>query len=89
LSDSFAFAADSASNPARRLAAITPSDTVDLTEIPKALWVAVGGTVTLVGVGDVANAGTALGTLPAGTLIPVRARRVRATGTSATLVGLF
>lgn len=87
--DQFSFQADSPDAPARKLLAVTPNDSTDLTDIPKALWVSGAGTVNVVGVGDVANTGTALGSLAVGTIIPVRVRRVRATGTTATLIGLY
>jgi hypothetical protein len=85
----YRMSADSAAAPARRLGAVTPNDSTDLTDIPKALWVSVAGTLNVVAVNDVANTGTALGTLPVGTLVPVRVRRVRATGTTATVVALY
>lgn len=62
---------------------VTPSDTQDLTNVSRGLWVGAAGdvavillsgsTVTLVGV-------------TAGTLIPIRASRVLATGTTATSI---
>jgi hypothetical protein len=75
--------------PSRRFGAVAPSDTLDLTTIPKALWVSVAGTVAAIGVDDTGSSGVPFGTLAAGTLIPIRARRVMATGTTATLVALY
>lgn len=89
MSDALSFMPPAPSDPVWRTGAIVPSDTTDLAEIPKALWVSVGGTLNVSGVGDVANTGTALGTLIAGTVVPVRVRRVRATGTTATVIGLY
>lgn len=89
MSDSFSFTQDSAANPARRLGAVTPNDATDLAEIPKALWVSVAGTLNVVGAGDVTNTGTALGSLVVGAVVPIRVRRVRATGTTATVVALY
>ena len=67
--------------PARDAAAVTPSDATDLTVMPRAIYVggtgnlalrmAGGQTVTLTGV-------------QAGSLLPLRAARVLATGTTAT-----
>lgn len=75
---------------ARRAVAVTPSDSVDLpTLTPKALWVAGAGAVTIIPVGDPTNTPVALGDLPVGTVIPIRARRVMATGTSATVLALY
>ncbi len=89
MSDSFASHADTAEAPARRAAAVVPNDGADLAEVPKCLWVAAAGTVSIVAVNDAGNAGTAMGNLPAGAVIPVRVRRVRATGTTAALVAFY
>ncbi|MEQ1770388.1 MAG: hypothetical protein ABL879_11165 [Devosia sp.] len=72
--------------PAANAFAITPNDSTDLEELCRALYVGsagnisvvlkLGATVTFVGV-------------PAGSILPVRAVRVRATGTTAgSLLGL-
>lgn len=74
---------------ARRLLAVVPNDAADLPEIPKALWIMAPGTLKIVGADDASNAGTSMGDLPAGTVVPVRARRVLATGTTATVVALL
>lgn len=89
MADSALFASDGADAPARKLLTITPNDATDLTDVAKALWVVSAGSVNIVAVNDVANTGTAMGTLPAGCMIPVRTRRVRASGTTATLVALY
>lgn len=89
MADNFAFVSDGADMPARRLLAVTPNDSTDLTDIPKALWISAAGTVNLVAASDVANTGTPMGTLAVGTIIPVRVRRVRATGTTATVIALY
>ncbi|QQQ19555.1 hypothetical protein JIP62_05540 [Brevundimonas vitis] len=67
-------------SPARRAEAVTPSDTVDLTTYAKALYLGVGGDLTLIPAGS-----TAAVTLKnhAGGYVPVQARRVLATGTTA------
>lgn len=79
---------DHAFAPARRLAAVTPSDTADLQPGPaKALWIAAAGTLSVIAADD--SAAVALGSLGAGTLVPVRAKRIMATGTSATVVALL
>ena len=65
---------------------ITPSDATDLPQVVRALYV--GGTGD-VKVNDVnGNAATFVG-LPTGIILPIRAYRIMATGTTATnLVGL-
>ena len=68
--------------PATRALAVTPSDTVDLTWISRALYVGVAGDVKV----DMADSGTGIvfKAVPAGTFMPIRAKRVYATGTTAT-----
>jgi hypothetical protein len=79
--DQFSNSADSVSAPARRAAAVTPSDSVALAAIPKALYVGSGGSVVARGVDDTAD--VTFVNVGAGTILPLRARYVRATGTSA------
>lgn len=75
------------SSPASRGVAITPSDTTDLPVGVRAVWVGGAGAISVI-LADDANPIT-LSAVPAGTLLPIMARRVRATGTTATLlVGL-
>jgi hypothetical protein len=61
-------------------AAITPSDSVDLPYWAVSVWVGTGGDVVLV-----TPYGTVLtfGNVPDGTLLPFAARRINATGTTA------
>lgn len=69
-------------------AAITLSDTVDLSPIPRGVWVGVGGDVTLMAMGD--SASVTLKNVPTGSYLPIRAKRVYTTNTTATnLVSLF
>lgn len=67
---------------ARQLRAVTPADGSDLPMPCRALWVGVGGDVTLIAVGDT-EAVTL--TVFAG-LLPVRTKRVLSTGTDATSI---
>lgn len=85
MADKFAGYFDNISDPGTRSAAIVPSDTADLPDVgPKGIYVGARGDVTMVGVG--APIGAAPDTwkdVAAGSLIPFRARRVMATGTTA------
>lgn len=74
------------SDPAYDGFAVNPSDSVDLPSVTRAIWVGGSGTV----VADLAGGTTLTFTgVAAGTVLPVQARRVRATGTTATaLIGL-
>ncbi len=68
-------------SPAEGILAVTPDDNTDLSEVSRALYI--GGT------GDVAvqmkdgSTGTFVG-VPGGIMLPLRASRVLATGTTAT-----
>lgn len=67
---------------------ITPHDTNALIRAPRALWIGGTGNLTVIfydGQGEVTLVG-----VPAGTLIPMTARVVKSTGTTATsIVGLY
>ena len=81
--DAFAHNAVGLEGPATRHYPITPSDTVDLPRRPRALRVQVGGELSVVD-----EAGTVVSyTVLAGEVLPFRAVKVRATGTTATVVG--
>ena len=67
--------------PATRAVAVTPSDAVDLPWITRSLYVGAAGNVKV----DMGDSGTATFVgVTAGTFMPVRAKRVYATGTTAT-----
>lgn len=82
--DLFERSTDAVFAPARSAFAVTPSDATDfLTSgvVPKALYVGATGNVTVQLVDD---AGTVtFSAVPAGAILPVRPRRVLATGTTA------
>ena len=71
----------------KRAELITPSDTTDLTETPKAVMTTDGGDVVAVPTRG-ASAITMTG-LPSGYVIPFLVRRVDATGTTATVVAIY
>lgn len=74
-------------SPAMHGFAITPSDSAELTQPTRALYVGVAGDL---GVTLVSGAELVFANIPSGTLLPVRARAVKATGTTAdSLVGLL
>jgi hypothetical protein len=77
---------DSAEGPARNPFAIVPSDTAELPVIPKGIYVGSGGDVVLRGM--TGSADVTYRNLADGSYIAVRARYVRATGTTASsLIG--
>lgn len=69
-----------ASAPADNVIAITPNDATALVAVPKALFIGGSGNLTIKG----ANGVPALLIVQAGQIVPVRARFVMATGTTAT-----
>lgn len=74
--------------PAVSAASVTPNDSTDLTRIPtRGIYVGAGGDINL----DMADGTTILfSSVPGGTVLPVQARRVRSTSTTATsLVALY
>lgn len=70
------------SGPARNAETVTPSDTLDLPDVTRGLYVGGSGDVKV----NMADTGAAVVfvLVPAGTLLPVRVSRVLATGTTAT-----
>lgn len=79
--------ADAINAPAQRGFAIAPSDGADLVAETRGLWVGASGDIVLVlASGDEVTIAGAVG----GTVLPLRVRRVKASGTTATqLVGLY
>lgn len=73
--------------PASGFAAITPHDSTDLTYVTRAVYV--GGAGNLVAVDEQNNPVTFTG-VTAGSILPIRVRRVNSTSTTATsLVALW
>jgi hypothetical protein len=75
------------SDPAENALAVTPSDSADLTGAPcRALYVGTGGNISLI-VGGNTLTFTAV---PSGSILPVRASRVRSTSTTASnIIALY
>jgi len=77
-------------SPAGGAFAISPSDTVDLTIATRGIWVGDVGAGGAVKVTTEGGDTVTFSGCTAGTVIPVRARRVFLTGTSAaSLIGLY
>ena len=73
--------------PAESAAAVTPSDSTDLTYLARALYIGSGGNLVI----DVADGATVTFTnVMSGSILPVRVKRVRATSTTASnIVALY
>lgn len=79
--DPFQNFGDSAADPARRAFAVTPSDSVALTQLPKALLIGGAGLIVLRPIDSIADVTISVA---AGQIVPIRASHVRAAGTTAT-----
>ena len=66
--------------PATHAAAVTPDDANDLSHVCRALWIGVGGNITVITLGGE----TVVHTVPAGARLDLQCTRVKATGTTAT-----
>ena len=80
--DNFAQHQQKYSGPATRALSVTPNDSTDLANVARALWVGTGGNLNLLLIGDTSP--VVFANVPSGTLLPVRAKRVYATSTTAT-----
>lgn len=81
MADQFATFLDNPCAPSRAPFAVTPSDTVALPVVTKALYVGTGGNVAVLAVG--ATADVVYKNVASGSYLLVRASYVRATGTTA------
>jgi hypothetical protein len=76
--------------PAERSFAITPHDTNELPYITRGIYVGATGDIAVGLVGDQAGTTVVLKAVPTGTVLPVCAKLVKSTGTTATLlIGLI
>lgn len=80
MSNPFANRAPSLSGPAMDIVPVTPNDVVDLDEVAVALYVETGGNITFTTV----QGNTRTVSVSDFAILPVGARRVLATGTTAT-----
>lgn len=88
MSDPFTGFVDGVTAPATRGAAVAPHDQNALAQVPKALFVGTGGDLVLRGMND--STDVTFRNVPAGSVLPYRARFVRATGTTAAnIVALY
>lgn len=86
--DLFAGESPGYSAPALNGEAVTPNDGTDLNYTTRAIWVGGAGNISVIFKGDRGQSGQTvlLSGIPAGTLLPIAVTRVRATGTTATLI---
>jgi len=76
--------------PPLNMLAITPSDTVDLTNFTRGVYVGASGNLVVDPAGDEGDATVTFTNLAAGVLHPMIVKRIRSSGTSATgIVAVF
>lgn len=80
--DAFASHQQDLDSPANNGAAVTPHDTNELATYARALYIGTGGNLSIISPGD--SAAVTYVNVQGGTILPVRAKIVRATGTTAT-----
>ena len=81
--DTFAEYPTSLTAPARDAAAVTPNDATDLPDLPRAIYVGQTGNLSIRMAG---GQSVVLTSVQAGTFLPIRARGVNATGTTASAI---
>lgn len=86
MADKFAAQLDRASTPGREMFVITPHATDEIAPLPKAIRADDDGTIALRAVDSGADVTI---TVVAGEIIPVRAKHIRITGTTVTLIHGF
>ena len=86
MQDRYATFSTGLESPATDGFTIAPSDSEDLPQVTRALYVGAAGAISLT---LASGAAVTLAGIPGGTLLPLRATRVHATGTTAdAIVGL-
>lgn len=85
--DRFESTATGLSGPASHGFAITPHDSTELSEVTRAIFIGGAGNVSVV---LASGATLTFSNLPGGSVLPIRAKQVKSTGTTATaLLGLL
>lgn len=77
--------AQTVSDPARSLAAITPAD-ADLSQVTRAIYVGGAGNLVVIAQDDAAPVTFAVN---AGVILPIRAKRITSATTATNIVALF
>lgn len=86
--DVFSHMTEGLTAPGDNLLAITPSDSTDLTQVSRAIYV--GGAGNLVVTPAAGGSNVTFIAVPAGTVLPIRVSRVLSTSTTATsLINIY
>jgi hypothetical protein len=90
MADLYSRNANSIDAPASRAAAITASDTGDVANTTKALYIGTGGSLKVELTGMAPGAFVIFTNIPDGSLLPVRVRKIWDLGTTASnFIGLY
>lgn len=81
MADTFPRHTDTAFSSARRLLAVTPHDTNEIIDPTKAIFIGGAGNISIIAVDDTTSVTLAV---QSGQILPIRAKIIRATGTTAT-----
>lgn len=86
MNDIYGDTAQSLVAPASGAHAVTPSDSLELPQISRAIYVGTGGNLVI----EMLWGGTVtFANVPSGSLLPIRARKVLSTSTATAIVGLY
>lgn len=85
MADEFAGYSASPNSFGRRGSVVTPNDSADLTNVSKGLLVVVTGNLVFIPVDNADGAPLTWSSVPVNTIVPYFVRRVKATGTTATV----
>lgn len=84
--ESFGGALPGLDAPAEGAEAVTPSDGTELAHYSRALYVGGAGNVSVIMRSDDSSTAVVFTAVPAGTVLPIRCKTVRTTGTTATAI---
>lgn len=76
-------------DPADNAFAITSDSTTDLANFTRAIYVGSAGDVSVTMVDETSNTFVTFSSVPAGTILPIRVKRVSTSSTANNMVGLY
>ncbi len=87
MADAFATNTEGLNSPALNGFSVTPSATVDFDKYSRAVYVGGAGDLVVILAGDTAS--ITFKNVPAGSILPIRVKRVLATSTATFILGLY
>jgi len=89
MSDKFEKFYTNPEDPANYAFSITPDSDTDLTNSTRAIYVGTAGNLVVSMVSETSNTFVTFSSVPAGSILPIRVRRVSSTSSASNLVGLY